>query len=425
MQAEALKRIVVGRPMASGQIEDTLLSKFLALPVFASDPLSSVAYATEAAIVVLVAVSATRAHLVLPISVAIAALLAIVVVSYTADGPRVRDERRRVRRRQGQPRHAAEPRRRGGAARWTTSSPSRSRSPPGSSRSRRRRRRLHPYRVWLSLACVVAARRSRTCAASASPAPLRAADVRLRPRAVRDVGDRHREVRRRHVPAGDRRRIPSPPERARSTLLVLLRAFASGIGRADRRRVDLERRQRVQAPAVARTRRRRSRCMAAIAITLFLGVSWLAVKMHARPSETVSVLSQIAHASFPTGADVLRRPGLHARDPDPRGEHVVPGLPAARRAARARPLLPAAVREPRRPARLLERDHPRRRARGGADRRSSRRTSTRCCTSTSSACSPRSRSRRPGWCATGAARATAAGSGARSSTASARARPAS
>ena len=40
MQADALKRIVVGRPMASAQMEDTLLSKFLALPVFASDPLS-------------------------------------------------------------------------------------------------------------------------------------------------------------------------------------------------------------------------------------------------------------------------------------------------------------------------------------------------------------------------------------------------
>ena len=41
--------------------------------------------------------------------------------------------------------------------------------------------------------------------------------------------------------------------------------------------------------------------MAAIAISLFIGVSWLAVQMHARPSETASVLSQIAHASFPTG----------------------------------------------------------------------------------------------------------------------------
>lgn len=77
-----LKRLVVGRPMASGQFEETLLPKTLALPIFASDPLSSVAYATEAALVVLLAASATSAHLVFPLSLAIAGLLAIVVASY-------------------------------------------------------------------------------------------------------------------------------------------------------------------------------------------------------------------------------------------------------------------------------------------------------------------------------------------------------
>src|SRR5947208_11603488 len=78
-----LKRVVVGRPMASDEIEETLLPKKLALPIFASDPLSSVAYATEAALVVLVAASATAAHLVIPVSIAIAAVLGIVVLSYT------------------------------------------------------------------------------------------------------------------------------------------------------------------------------------------------------------------------------------------------------------------------------------------------------------------------------------------------------
>src|SRR5204862_8312801 len=47
------------------------------------DPLSSVAYATEAALAVLIAASAGSGHLVLPISIAIAAVLAIVVLSYT------------------------------------------------------------------------------------------------------------------------------------------------------------------------------------------------------------------------------------------------------------------------------------------------------------------------------------------------------
>ena len=73
--AVSVKRALIGRPRASGEMGETLLSKKLALPVFASDPLSSVAYATEAALVVLVAASVTGAHLVLPISMAIAALL--------------------------------------------------------------------------------------------------------------------------------------------------------------------------------------------------------------------------------------------------------------------------------------------------------------------------------------------------------------
>ena len=59
--AHRLRRVVVGRPMQTGQLEDTLLPKTLALPIFASDPLSSVAYATESGLVVLVAAAATAA----------------------------------------------------------------------------------------------------------------------------------------------------------------------------------------------------------------------------------------------------------------------------------------------------------------------------------------------------------------------------
>ena len=41
------KRLLVGRPLRSERIGQTLLPKRLALPVFCSDPLSSNAYATE------------------------------------------------------------------------------------------------------------------------------------------------------------------------------------------------------------------------------------------------------------------------------------------------------------------------------------------------------------------------------------------
>src|SRR6266545_2143802 len=79
---DIVKRALIGRPRSAGEMEDTLLSKTLALPVFASDPLSSVAYATESGLVVLVAASAAAASRILPISFVIAALLAIVVLSY-------------------------------------------------------------------------------------------------------------------------------------------------------------------------------------------------------------------------------------------------------------------------------------------------------------------------------------------------------
>src|SRR5437868_15007656 len=68
--------------MRTGQMEETLLPKFLALPIFAADPWSSVTYTTESALVVLVGVSAATAHIVFPISIAISILLAIVVISY-------------------------------------------------------------------------------------------------------------------------------------------------------------------------------------------------------------------------------------------------------------------------------------------------------------------------------------------------------
>jgi amino acid transporter len=80
---ETLKRTLIGRPRATDEMADTLVSKKLALPIFASDPLSSVAYATESGMVVLLAASAASAALIMPISLAIAAVLAIVIISYT------------------------------------------------------------------------------------------------------------------------------------------------------------------------------------------------------------------------------------------------------------------------------------------------------------------------------------------------------
>jgi len=68
--------------MKTHQVEDELLPIPLALPIFAADAISSVAYATEAAMVVLLTAGLSVLHIALPISIAVALLMAIVIASY-------------------------------------------------------------------------------------------------------------------------------------------------------------------------------------------------------------------------------------------------------------------------------------------------------------------------------------------------------
>jgi amino acid transporter len=77
-----LRRVVVGRPLATADLAHERLSKVKALAIFSSDALSSVAYATEEILLVLAAAGAVALSAVLPISLAIAALLAVVAISY-------------------------------------------------------------------------------------------------------------------------------------------------------------------------------------------------------------------------------------------------------------------------------------------------------------------------------------------------------
>jgi amino acid transporter len=77
-----LKRVVLGRAMASHKLEHTLLPKILALPVFSSDPLSSNAYATEEMMLVLVLAGTASFSLMFPLAILIALVLSIVVTSY-------------------------------------------------------------------------------------------------------------------------------------------------------------------------------------------------------------------------------------------------------------------------------------------------------------------------------------------------------
>src|SRR5437764_8507843 len=77
-----LARSLLGGPLRSDRLGDTLLPKRLALPVFCSDPLSSVAYAAEQIVLVLGLGGLALLHLTPWIAVAVVALLAIVVASY-------------------------------------------------------------------------------------------------------------------------------------------------------------------------------------------------------------------------------------------------------------------------------------------------------------------------------------------------------
>jgi amino acid transporter len=77
-----IKRIFVGRSMASGRMEHTLLPKVLALPIFASDALSSVAYCVEASLLILLTASANVRGLIIPINLAVALVMAVVITSY-------------------------------------------------------------------------------------------------------------------------------------------------------------------------------------------------------------------------------------------------------------------------------------------------------------------------------------------------------
>jgi len=78
----AARRLVLGRPFRSDRLSHTLLPKRIALPVFASDAMSSVAYAPEEIFLVL-SVAGLSAYAMAPwIGLAVAAVMLVVIASY-------------------------------------------------------------------------------------------------------------------------------------------------------------------------------------------------------------------------------------------------------------------------------------------------------------------------------------------------------
>jgi amino acid transporter len=80
-----LKRLLLGRPLSTEEEEHQRLRKRIALPVFASDAISSTAYATDEILVVLLgqaAIGAAAWRYLTPLAVVVCVLLTIVVLSY-------------------------------------------------------------------------------------------------------------------------------------------------------------------------------------------------------------------------------------------------------------------------------------------------------------------------------------------------------
>src|ERR1700756_1476698 len=73
---------LVGRPLHSADAPHEAIGKAVGLAVFASDALSSVAYATQEILLILAIVGVASFHLSLPIAGVIVLLLAILTLSY-------------------------------------------------------------------------------------------------------------------------------------------------------------------------------------------------------------------------------------------------------------------------------------------------------------------------------------------------------
>src|SRR5215813_15282652 len=78
----SLKHALIGKPLATYDLPHQAVSKVVGLAVFASDALSSTAYATEEILVVLAFAGSGYFNISVPIAFAICTLLVVVTLSY-------------------------------------------------------------------------------------------------------------------------------------------------------------------------------------------------------------------------------------------------------------------------------------------------------------------------------------------------------
>jgi amino acid transporter len=298
LEPRRLRRVLVGRPMRTHQAEDELLPIPLALPIFAADAISSVAYATEAAMVVLLGAGLAALHVALPISIGVAALMAIVVTSY----------RQTVRAYEQS----------GGA--YVVA-----RENLGTLPSLVAAAALlvdYVLTVAVSVASGVLAITSAVSSLDHYNTELSLVGIVLimvvNLRGVRESGLTFAlptylfivsmlvlvavGVTRCAIGTCTMAHTPNPLRAGVGTLTIflVLKAFASGASAltgVEAIANGVNAFKRPQAKNAART----LGVLGVVAITMFLGVSYLAVHLHARPSSTDSVVSQVARAVFPAG----------------------------------------------------------------------------------------------------------------------------
>ncbi|MBS2968325.1 APC family permease [Metabacillus sp. KIGAM252] len=78
----SLKRLLIGRPLKSGELGEQKLNKKKALAILSSDALSSVAYGPEQILIVLVTISAAAFWYSIPIALGVLVLLTALILSY-------------------------------------------------------------------------------------------------------------------------------------------------------------------------------------------------------------------------------------------------------------------------------------------------------------------------------------------------------
>jgi len=287
--------------MQTHQAEEELLPIPLALPIFAADAISSVAYATEAAMVVLLTAGLSALHIALPISIAVALLMAIVIASY----------RQTVRAYETS----------GGA--YVVA-----RENLGTLPSLIAAAALlvdYVLTVAVSVSSGVLAITSAVTSLDHYNTELSLIAIALitvvNLRGVRESGltfalPTYGFILAMLIAVGTGvtkcvvatcpRAVtphPIPAGVAAVTIFLILKAFASGASAltgVESIANGVNAFRHPQSKNAART----LGVLGIVAITIFVGVSYLAVYTHARPSSTDSVVSQIARAVFPAGGDV-------------------------------------------------------------------------------------------------------------------------